>query len=118
MLRWADVLLMHSEALNELSAAPDANVVASINLVRERAGVAPYDPAAWTKETFRDEIQDERNRELWGECHAWFDYVRKGMFVPRMQAAGYDFVTDKFNLFPIPQQEIENNPNLTQNTGW
>lgn len=118
LLRWADVLLMHSEALNELTATPDANVVASINLVRERAGVAPYDPGAWTKETFRDEIQDERNRELWGEGHSWFDYVRKGMLVPRMQTAGIDFITDKYNLYPIPKQEIESNPNLTQNPGW
>ena len=117
MLRWADVLLMHSEALNELNGV-DAGTVASINLVRERAGVAQYDPAGWTKETFRDEIQNERSRELWGECHAWFDYVRKGMFVERMQAAGFDFVDDKFNLYPIPKQELDNNPNLTQNTGW
>ena len=121
LIRWADILLSHSEALNELSAAPDASVVASINLVRERAGVDPYDPPEWTKETFRDEIQDERNRELWGEGHAWFDYVRKGMLVDRMTAAGIDpsLVTDKNNLYPIPQQEIENNPNLApQNPGW
>ncbi len=117
-LRYADVLLMHSEALNELNAAPDAQVVASINLVRARAGVPVYDPVNWMKETFRDEIQDERNRELWGECHAWFDYVRKGMLVPRMMAHGISFIDDHFNLYPLPQQEIENNPNLTQNTGW
>jgi hypothetical protein len=109
---------MHSEALNELKAAPDAEVVASINLVRARANVPLYDPANWTKETFRDEIQDERNRELWGECHSWFDYVRKGMLVDRMKAYGIDFINENYNLFPLPQQELENNPSLTQNTGW
>jgi hypothetical protein len=118
LIRYADILLLHSEILNELNAAPNDEVVASINLVRERAGVDLYDPADWTKETFRDEIQNERNRELWGEGHTWFDYVRKGMFVERMQAAGFDHVTDKFNLLPVPKQELDNNPNLTQNTGW
>jgi hypothetical protein len=118
LLRYADVLLMHSEALNELNGGPDAAVVESINKVRVRAGVAPYNPADWTQETFRDEIQDERNRELWGEGHSWFDYVRKGMFVERMNAVGYNHVTDDFNLLPIPRLEIENNPALTQNTGW
>jgi starch-binding outer membrane protein, SusD/RagB family len=118
LIRYADILLMHSEILNELNASPNEQVVASINLVRERAGVEPYMPAEWTKETFRDEIQDERNRELWGEGHSWFDYVRKGMFVDRMQATGMTNVTEKFNLLPVPKQELDNNPNLTQNPGW
>jgi hypothetical protein len=118
-LRFADVLLMHSEALNELKAAPDAEVVAGINRVRTRAGVPVYDPANWTKETFRDEIQNERNRELWGEGHAWFDYVRKGMLVERMQADGIAHINENFNLYPVPQREIENNPSLLpQNPGW
>ena len=118
IIRYADILLMHSEALNELKTAPDAEVVASINLVRNRAGVAEYNFADWTKATFREEIQNERNLELWGEGVTWFDYVRKGMLVSRMTAAGTTNVTDKFNLFPIPKLERENNPNLTQNTGW
>ncbi|MCX6328117.1 MAG: RagB/SusD family nutrient uptake outer membrane protein [Bacteroidia bacterium] len=121
LLRYADVLLMHSEALNELKAAPDAEVVASINMVRTVAGVAVYNPGDWTKATFREEIQNERNRELWGEGHSWFDYTRKGMLVSRMVAAGVDptLVTTKNNLYPIPQTEIESNPNLgPQNTGW
>jgi hypothetical protein len=120
LLRWADVLLMHSEALNELRAAPDADVVESINQVRTVAGVAVYNPGDWTKATFREEIQNERNRELWGEGHSWFDYTRKGMLVSRMVAAGVDpaLIGVKNNLYPIPQTERESNPNLTQNDGW
>jgi starch-binding outer membrane protein, SusD/RagB family len=118
MLRWADVLLMHSEALNELKTAPDNSVVESINKVRVRANVEPYVPGEWTKQNFRNEIQNERNRELWGEGHIWFDYVRKGMLVDRMKAAGTSNATEKHNLYPIPKQEIDNNPNLTQNDGW
>jgi hypothetical protein len=64
LIRYEDVLLMHSEALNELTASPDAEVVAGINLVRARAGVTEYVPGEWTKETFRDEIQNERNVEM------------------------------------------------------
>ncbi len=120
-IRYEDVLLMHSEALNELKASPDAEVVTGINLIRARAGVAEYIPGDWTKATFRDEIQNERNRELWGEGHAWFDYVRKGMLVERMLAAGTNptLIGAKNNLFPVPQSEIEMNPSLLpQNTGW
>jgi starch-binding outer membrane protein, SusD/RagB family len=89
--------------------------------VRQRAGVALYNPADWTKATFREEIQNERNRELWGEGHAWFDYVRKGMLLDRMLAAGVSpsLVTAKNYLYPVPQAEIDSNPNLLpQNTGW
>jgi hypothetical protein len=121
LIRFEDILLLHSEALNELKSAPDAQVVASINRVRERAGVDLYDPADWTKAEFRDEIQNERNRELWGEGHAWFDYVRKGMLIDRMLADGVpaSLVTAKNYLFPVPQAEIDSNPNLLpQNTGW
>lgn len=121
LIRFEDVLLMHSEALNELNPAPDAQVVAGINRVRLRAGVAEYNPADWTKATFREEIQNERNRELWGEGHSWFDYVRKGMLVDRMLAAGLpaSMVTAKNYLYPVPQAEIDSNPNLLpQNTGW
>lgn len=121
LIRFADVLLMHSEALNELKASPDAQVVSSINRVRQRAGVALYDPADWTKATLRDEIQNERNRELWGEGHSWFDYVRKGMLIDRMLAAGVPaaMVTSKNYLYPVPQAEIDINPNLLpNNTGW
>ena len=115
----ADILLLHSEILNELNPAPNDQVVESINKVRARANVPLYVAGGWTKETFRDEIQDERNRELWGEGHSWFDYVRKGMFVDRMKAAGFDHVTEKFNLMPVPKQETDNNPNLLpQNPGW
>lgn len=121
LIRYADILLMHSEALNELKASPDAEVVAGINQIRERAGVAPYNPGDWTKETFRNEIQNERNRELWGEGHSWYDYTRKGMLVERMLAAGVDpgLIGPKNNLYPVPQSEIEMNPNLLpQNPGW
>jgi starch-binding outer membrane protein, SusD/RagB family len=121
LLRFEDVLLMHSEALNELRASPDAQTVASINRVRERAGVDAYDPADWNKVTFRNEIQNERNRELWGEGHAWFDYVRKGMLVERMVAAGVapTLIGEKNNLYPVPHAEIEMNPGLLpQNPGW
>ena len=40
-------------------------------------------------------------------------FARKGMFVERMQAAGFDHVTDKFNVLPVPKQELDNNPNLS-----
>lgn len=121
LIRYEDVLLMHSEALNELNTAPNALVVASINKIRARAGVAEYNPADWTKATFRDEIQNERNRELWGEGHSWFDYVRKGMLVDRMLAAGVDasLIGSRNNLYPVPQSEIDMNPNLAPNNpGW
>lgn len=118
VLRYADVLLMHSEALLELKQSVDAEVVESINKVRARAGVSEYTPGDWTYVTFRDELQNERDRELCFEGHSWFDYVRKDMLIERMEPYFPGLVTERNNMFPIPYNALLTNPNFKQNPDW
>lgn len=118
VLRYADVLLMHSEALLELKQSVDDEVVASVNKVRTRAGVAEYVPGDWTYNTFRDELQNERDRELCFEGHSWFDYVRKDMLIERLDPYFPGRVTERNNVFPIPYNALLTNPKFVQNQGW
>ena len=118
VLGYSDVLLMHSEALLELKQSVDGEVVESINKVRARAGVSEYNPGDWTYDSFRDELQDERDRELCYEGHAWFDYVRKDMLIERMEPYFPGLVTERNKLFPIPYTALQTNPNFDQNDDW
>jgi hypothetical protein len=118
VLRYADVLLMEAEALNELGQM-DASII-PLNEVRERAGLSDKD-ANGSKDEMRNIILHERRMELAFEGQRWFDVIR----VQNGQV-GLDFLhsigkvnaTQKFLLLPIPQVERDANPNLTQNPGY
>ncbi len=130
ILRYADVLLLKAEALNE-SGGSTADAIAQINLVRERArgaGTVPADrPSTETdREIIRQWIMDERLLELAGEGQRWFDLRRwalgekitldDGFFSSdRPNAMGFE----KKNLyFPIPNSETNVNPNIIPNPGY
>lgn len=125
LLRYADVLLMYAEAINEQRGPNDAAYNA-INEVRNRAGLD--DLAGLTQEKLRRALINERKFELFGECHGYFDYVRKGILKSEMESIasnsvwGYPEeieVNDFRNLMPIPTREIEVNTNLLpQNSGY
>jgi len=121
ILRYADVLLMYAEALNELN-GPTPEAYEAINRVRRRAhNDTDHDLAGLSKEDFRDAVYLERRLELVMETHRWFDLVRTGRFVEVMQnhdENGGTNVQAHNVLMPIPQREIDTNPNLTQNTGY
>lgn len=110
--RFADLLLMYSEAENEAN-GPTATAVIGINRVRERAGLAPLVASNYTKETFRETIYQERLWELCAEGHAWFDMKRMDLMKKRIKKY---VVEDKHYVFPIPQNELDANPNLKQNS--
>lgn len=111
--RYSDVLLMQSEAENEAN-GPSAAAVTGINLVRERAGLTLLDPAVYTKETLRDAILQERIWEFCEEGQAYFDLKRMDGIITRITPLGFT-VTEKHYVFPIPQDEMDINPNLVQN---
>lgn len=118
IVRYADVLLMHAEALNELN-GPTPEAYNAINQVRRRAREDKNNPnhvpdlAGLTQEQFRQEIYEERVRELFFEGHAFTDIIRTNRFEQMMPG-----VDPKFKLLPIPQLERDLNNNLTQNTGF
>lgn len=130
LLRYADVLLMYAEALNELSAAPTEEAIDCINQIRRRA-YAVTDASNTThdltsaetidQQTFREVIALERRLELCFEGHRWFDLVRTGQYMAVMNAHferynnGAYIVENYNNLFPVPQREIDVNPNLLPN---
>ena len=121
VIRYADVLLMLSEALNEEGYVPDGEAFDLLNRVRNRAGLAALTAAEVPdQEAFRLAIAHERRVELAGEGHRWFDLVRTGRFMDVMNSKGFN-VAPRHVVFPIPQREIDNvnDPSvLSQNNGY
>jgi hypothetical protein len=115
IIRFADVLLEYAEALNEKS-GPTADAYAAVNRVRIRAGLGEL--TGLSKDQFRDSIYQERRLEFVYEHQRWFDLVRIGRLVESLHAVGKTNAVQKHYLYPIPQREIDLNPNLTQNPGW
>lgn len=114
VLRYADVLLMLAEALNENNKTGEA--LDYLNQVRERAGVARYENLSQAET--REKIYTERRLELYLEGHRWFDLVRTGRAQEVMQGYG---MKPHMTVFPIPQSQIEvvNNPAVfSQNPGY
>jgi hypothetical protein len=112
--RFSDLLLMHSEAENEAN-GPTDNAVYGVNRVRERAGLEPLKPSDYTKESLREAIYQERLWELCAEGHAWFDMKRMNLMAKRIEKFN---VEDKHYVFPIPQNEMDANPNMVQNQAY
>ncbi|GAB4009384.1 RagB/SusD family nutrient uptake outer membrane protein [Spirosoma migulaei] len=114
VIRYADVLLMYAEALNENGKASAA--LPYLNQVRTRAGIDAL--GTLSQADLRDQIVLERRRELAFEGHRWFDLVRTGQAFTVMQKYGMR----AFNtLFPIPLAQIQliNNPAIfPQNPGY
>lgn len=121
VLRYADILLMLAEALNEQS-GPTAKAYELVNQVRKRArnGKADVlsDLAGLSKETFRDALFRERRAEFAFEGIRWFDLVRTGKMVEVMKAHGKTNVQPFHALLPIPQREMDTNKQLKQNPGY
>lgn len=120
VLRFADVLLMQSEAMNNINPA-DPNKFNGLNAVRDRAGLtASHLSLANTPSAsaFIDTLVKDRARELCVEGHRRWDLIRLGRFKQVEKAINDITVQDHQFLLPIPQQERDVNPNLSQNTGY
>jgi hypothetical protein len=116
VLRYADVLLMLAEALNENGKQGEA--LTELNKVRARAGVSLYQ--GLSQAALREAIAKERRLELAFEGHRWYDLVRTGKVYEEMSAKKYP-IRPNMNLFPIPQQQLDiiRNPEvLAQNPGY
>jgi starch-binding outer membrane protein, SusD/RagB family len=132
LIRFSDVLLMYAEALNEVNGAVP-EVYTAVNRVRERAGLVGL-PEGLSQTQMRREIWLERYRELMFEGHLYFDVRRWRVAHTNDPIFGlnYDvidyrfetvFYTKVFNetrdyLWPIPENEIDLNPLMSQNPEW
>jgi len=125
LIRYADILLRYAEVLNELEMTSEAYQY--VDIVRARANMAPlantYPEIGNDKGKFLDRLKIERVLELSGESVRWEDLKRWGDLENQ---ASIDKIAERdpdFNNFeigknirlPIPQVEVENNPNLDQN---
>lgn len=122
ILRYADVLLIYAEALNEVS-GPTDDAYDAINKVRNRAGLE--DLSGLSKDEFRDAIKQERRVEFVGEAKRYFDLKRWGTLIENaneeFDERGMDnTATSTDVLLPIPQAELDRNKGLNneQNPGY
>ncbi|PUZ26476.1 RagB/SusD family nutrient uptake outer membrane protein [Chitinophaga parva] len=120
VIRYAEVLLLYAEVLNEINGGPTAEGYNAINQVRQRAHTGNL-VTGLNQHDFRDSLFAERRREFIQEGQRWFDLVRQGghtLVDALHKIAAKSAASDKDTLFPIPLQEIQLNPLLTQNPGW
>jgi hypothetical protein len=106
VIRYADVLLMYAEALNENGKTVQA--LGYLNQIRARAGL----PA------FSGLTQDDTREKIYMEGHRWFDLLRTGRAYDSLQTSG---MKSYMTVFPVPLGEIQliNNPSLfAQNPGY
>jgi starch-binding outer membrane protein, SusD/RagB family len=123
VLRYADVLLMYAEALNEQGYVADGPAFGFLNQIRKRAGLADLSSTnsnptlrISSQAEFRLAVEKERRSELAFEGHRWFDLIRTGRATSVLASKG---IQAHHVLFPIPQSQIDINPGLmTQNPGY
>lgn len=120
ILRFADILLMQAEALNEANNGPNTEAYAALNRVRIRAGLAPL--AGLSVAQFKEAVWLERRMELAFENSRRFDLVRTGRLAEAVKSEN-SFTRNAtiqpfHNLLPIPQTDMDANPKLVQNPGY
>lgn len=119
VIRYADVLLLYAETLNELNGGPTSEAYTAINKIRTRAGIANL-TAALPQAAFRDSVFLERRKEFIMESNRWFDLSRRGgsyLYEALKKFPAKTGAALKDTLYPIPQVEIDL-AGLTQNPGW
>ena len=123
-LRYADVLLVYAEALNELDRPGDA--IRYLNEVQRRSNSVLSSMggsrALTDKTARRSAIIEERAKEFACEADRRWDLIRWGIYLDAMNAIGgtddsgvLKTRTERNMLFPIPQQELNTNRAINQN---
>lgn len=127
VVRYADILLMYAEALNEVNKAPTADAYMAINLVRKRAGLT--DLSGLNYETFKTAVYNEERLESPFEGHRWFDLLRTDRAITVMNAkisgtgkptVGISTPIKQYQLlYPIPVLVVTtSSPAIVQNEGY
>ena len=139
IMRYAEMLLNYVEALNEYDPG-NPDIETYLNLIRERGGLGPVQ-SDLNQNQMREQIRLERRIELCFEQLRYFDTRRwliadqtdGGPFYGMNVDAGNSFTDEafyektvfetrvfrpEFYLFPIPQSEINRDPQIVQNPGW
>ena len=125
VIRYADVLLMYAESLNEVSFQANGDAFTYLNMIRTRAGLAKKTATEITSQaSFRLAMEQERRVEFAFEGQRWFDLVRTGRAVEVLNSKKDQIrivtpLTENNLVFPIPQSQIDiNKEKIRQNTGY
>ncbi|MCB0643338.1 MAG: RagB/SusD family nutrient uptake outer membrane protein, partial [Phaeodactylibacter sp.] len=125
IMRYADVLLMYAECLNENGKTDLAYDY--IQMVRDRVNLPDLKSTkpGMSQQEMRDQIAHERFLELALEGHRFDDIRRWGWLEDpakldwlKSRDAEYDTYVVGREYFPIPQAEVDNNPGTEQNEGY
>lgn len=118
-LRYDDVLLMLAEAVT-MQGKP-AEAYPYVKQIRDRANLAPL-AAGLSQDQMMAEIRHQCMLEFARENHRFYDLKRWGLLKQELtnsDKVGKQFyVAGKHDYFPIPQAEINSNPQMKQNTNW
>lgn len=130
IFRYPDALLIYAEAASQANGGPTALAVERLNQVRRRGyGVTStvaistldYKLANYSAAIFRDLVLTERAYEFMSEAKRWFDMKRIGQVKELIKVSRGVDVADLHLLWPLPIQEIDNNPDIEpgdQNPGY
>lgn len=113
IIRYAEVLLIAAEALNETGLTAEATIY--INQVRERAGLLALG-SNLSQQSFRDAVMQERRVELFAEGQRFWDLLRTGKALSTLGTKGYK--EPKNSVFPLPAHDLSLDKNLRQNDGY
>lgn len=123
LIRYSDILLLYAEAINEAN-GPTPEAYAAINEVRSRAnnnapvGKFLEELSELSSDRFREAVYHERRMELAHEGQRWIDLVRTGRMEVVMGSHLGRNIESFRNLFPIPNNELDANPQMRQNPGY
>ena len=120
-MRYADVLLMLAEAYTMNGEVTKA--VPLVHRIRARAGLVDKssEMSGYSQSQMMKEIRHQRNLEFAREGLRWYDLKRWGLLkqtIEKAQQPGYQNYSSKFEYYPIPEDELNNNPNMTQSDPW
>lgn len=127
LFRLPEAYLWYAEAVNELN-GPTPEALEALNTVRRRGyGYNPHSPSPvdfdnnMSQAEFKDTVMLERAKEFLLEGKRWHDLLRTGTAKEVIDATGKNFLEPENLLFPLPIEEIQNNPALgpeDQNPGY
>jgi tetratricopeptide (TPR) repeat protein len=118
-LRFADILLLYAEALTMQGRVAEA--LPLVNRIRNRADLTDL-LSVLDKNAMMDEIQHQRMVEFFREGQRFYDLRRWGLLDEEISASDKEgrefFDEDRHDFFPIPQDEMNTNPEIEQDPNW
>lgn len=131
-IRLADMMLLYAECLNEINHGPNATAIKCVNDVRNRVGLSDIEKSSYYDgakivtdyDAFKEHLKIERGLELAFECVRWIDLKRWGFDeatlreIQKRDADFNNFEIGKHERLPLPQRDVDNNPNLKQNPNY